>query len=208
MCPDHVGVRPIDEEQDEVVLQLQHTLRGPVHNPPIPESLIDTLSPSSYASPLPEVFPSLAIGSPGMWTAADDSLDDAIFPYMVNDAGEHLHISQYSDCKADTGVDQINGFVFVCDAGVKELQSPQGRYLYKDCKKYGSGAQVNGVEIVVNGSIRKAPAPPSLPGRWEGVNLLGAEGRGSKGGYKSQINGGRIRPMMRSEMGVESGSVH
>ncbi|KAL7899622.1 hypothetical protein HDV63DRAFT_402868 [Trichoderma sp. SZMC 28014] len=205
MCPDHVDVRPFSEEETEVVLQ--STLRGPFRDPPVPTALIEALSPSSYASPNSQVFPNLAIGSPSMWTA-DGSDNAAIFPYMMNEAGEHLAISQYTDCKADTGVDQINGFVFVCDAGVEELQSPQGRYFYKDCKKYGSGAQVNGVEIVVQGPVRKAPAPPSIPGRWDGVNLVNAERGDGKGSYKNQINGGRVRPMMMAEMAMPSGSAH
>lgn len=205
MCPDHVNVRPFNEEETEVVLQ--STLRGPFHDPPVPTAMIEALSPTSYASPNSQVFPNLAIGSPSLWTP-DDSPNASIFPYMINEVGEHLPISHYNDCKADSGVDQINGFVFVCDAGVEQLQGPQGRYFYKDCKKYGSGAQVNGVEIVVNGSARKAPAPPSLPGRWDGVNLMNAEGRDGKGGFKNQINGGRIRPMMMADMGMPSGSAH
>ncbi|KAM0480835.1 hypothetical protein ACHAPX_003722 [Trichoderma viride] len=204
MCPDHVDVRPFNEEETEVVLQ--STLRGPFRDPSVPIALIEALSPSSYASPNSQVFPNIAIGSPNMWTA-ENSPNASIFPYMMNEAGEHLPISQYRDCKADTGVDQINGFVFVCDTGVEELQSPQGRYFYKDCKKYGSGAQVNGVEIVVHGSVRRAPAPPSLPGRWDGVNLVNAESRDGRASYKNQINGGRIRPMMMADMGMPTGSV-
>ncbi|KAM0460913.1 hypothetical protein ACHAO4_001709 [Trichoderma viride] len=205
MSPDHVDVRPFNEEETEVVLQ--SNLRGSFHDPPVPTALTEALSPTSYASPNSQVFPNLAIGSPSLWTA-ENSPNASIFPYMINELGEHLPISQYTDCKADTGVDQINGFVFVCDAGVEKLQGPQGRYFYKDCKKYGSGAQVNGVEIVVQSSVRRAPAPPSLPGRWEGVNLVNAEGKDEKGSFRNQINGGRVRPMMMADLGMPSGSAH
>lgn len=205
MSPDHVDVRPFNEEEAEVVLQ--STLRGSFHDPPVPTALTEALSPTSYASPNSQVFPNLAIGSPSLWTA-ENSPNASIFPYMINELGEHLPISQYTDCKADTSVDQINGFVFVCDAGVEKLQGPQGRYFYKDCKKYGSGAQVNGVEIVVQSSVRRAPAPPSLPGRWEGVNLVNAEGKDEKGSFRNQINGGRVRPMMMADLGMPSGSAH
>lgn len=198
MCPDHMDIRPFDEEETEIVLQ--NTLQGPFHSPPIPADLHNAMSPTSYATPNSQAFPNLAIGSPGMWTA-ESSPHAAIYPYMMNEAGQHLPISQYTNCKADAGIDQVNGFVFVCDTGVQELQSPQGRYLYKDCTKYGAGSQVNGVEIVVHGSTRIAPAPPSLLGRWDDVHMLNAEGREVKGGYKSQFNGGRVRLMRRADMG-------
>ncbi|KAL6897118.1 hypothetical protein GGI43DRAFT_108049 [Trichoderma evansii] len=205
MCPDHIDARPFDDEETGVVLQ--NTLEGPFHSPPIPAEMLNAMSPTSYATPNSQAFPNLAIGSPGLWTA-DNSPHAALFPYMMNEAGEHLPISQYTNCRADAGIDQINGFVFVCDTGVEELQSPQGRYLYKDCKKYGSGAQVNGVEIVVHGSVQRTPAPPALPGRWDRMDMLNAEGRDIKGAYKNQINGGRVRPMKRADMGMPSGSAH
>ncbi|KAM0249532.1 hypothetical protein ACHAQJ_008999 [Trichoderma viride] len=203
MPPNHTEGRPFTEEEADAVLR--GTLHGTFHNPQMPREILGAMSATSYASPSPYSYPAYAIGSPNLWTT-DNSSQTSLFPYMVDETGEHLALSQYTDCKADAGIDQINGFVFVCDTGVEKLNSPNGRYLYKSCKKYGSGAQVNGIEIVYHGSVATMPAPPALPGRWEGVDMLNAEGKDVKGANKNQINGGRIRPMKRSDMGTTSGS--
>jgi hypothetical protein len=171
----------------------------------MPPEVLESMSVASYATPNTQAFPNYTIGSPNLWTT-DNSPQANMFPYMMNETGERFPLSQYSECKADAGIDQINGFVYVCDTGAEELQSPQGRYLYKGCKKYGSGAQVNGIEIVLHGSITRIPAPPAMPGHWDGVNMLNAEGKDVKGALKNQINGGRVRAMKRSEMGMASGS--
>ncbi|PTB77824.1 hypothetical protein M440DRAFT_1331508 [Trichoderma longibrachiatum ATCC 18648] len=187
---------------------LHNQLQGTFYTPAMPPA---HLSMTSYVSTAPGPSSAAAgqpgndysIGAPVMWveTGAPDA---AHFPYMITRTGERHDIAHYTDCKADSGVDQINGVMIVCDAGTTDdddLQSPRGKYYYQGCKKLGSGAQINGIEIVYHGGSKRVPTLPGMPGRWDKMDMLNAEGKEVKGAIKNQINGGRIRLMKRSEMG-------
>ncbi|KAH6605748.1 hypothetical protein Trco_004901 [Trichoderma cornu-damae] len=207
MSPDHPDMQSFTDSDVEAVLQgpLQGSLQGTFHTPELSESLIDSMSMTSYVAPTPQAFQNYAIGSPALW-ANNNSQQATVFPFMINEAGERLHISQYTKCKADSGIDQINGVVIVCDAGVEKdgLNSPKGNYYYKKCKKLGSGAQINGLEVVYHGGSQ-VPGLPNMPGHWDEMDMLNAEGKDIKGMPKNQINGGRIRLMKRTEMGTTAG---
>ncbi|KAL5091530.1 hypothetical protein Trisim1_003132 [Trichoderma cf. simile WF8] len=188
----------------DTVLPLHGTLEGAFHMPNMPPG---PMSMTSYVTPHPHMqhmqpFPTnYAIGAPAVWAAA--GAPPAYFPYMIDAAGQRWDVASYSDCKADSGVDQINGVVIVCDPGSngEDLQAPRGKYYYNGCKKLGTGSQINGIEIVHHGGS-PAPAAPAMPGRWEKMDMLTAEGKEIKGQPKNQINGVRVRLMKRSEMGT------
>ncbi|KAL7951768.1 hypothetical protein V8C42DRAFT_305169 [Trichoderma barbatum] len=181
---------------------LQGTLEGTFH---IPEMPTVPMSMTSYVMPHGHQFPAnYAIGAPSMWTAAG-APQTVAFPFMIDGAGQRSDIASYTDCKADTGVDQINGMVIVCDPGLNndDLQAPRGKYYYNGCKKLGTGSQINGIELVYHGGS-PAPAPPAMPGRWEKMDMLNTEGKEVKGAPKNQINGIRVRLMKRSDMGTST----
>ncbi|KAL7938563.1 hypothetical protein V8C35DRAFT_81661 [Trichoderma chlorosporum] len=181
--------------ENEQILPLHGTLDGNnFHIPPMPTG---PMSMTSYVQPF--VPSNYAIGAPAMWAAG---APPPMFPYMVDAVGQRWEIASYTDCKADSGVDQINGVIIVCDQGVgsDDVQAPRGRYYYHGCKKLGTGSQINGLEIVYHGGS-PMPAVPSMPGRWEKMEMLTAEGKELKGAPKHQINGARVRLMKRSEMG-------
>ncbi|KAL7910648.1 hypothetical protein GGI35DRAFT_316730 [Trichoderma velutinum] len=187
---------------NEQILPLHGTLEGTFHLPPMPTG---PMSMTSYVTPQMQPFPSsYAIGSPAMWAAAG-APPALYYPYMIDAAGQRWDVASYSDCKADSGVDQINGVVIICDPGLnnEDLQAPRGKYYYNGCKKLGSGSQINGIEIVHHGGS-PAPAAPAMPGRWEKMDMLTAEGKEIKGAPKNQINGVRVRLMKRSEMGTST----
>lgn len=192
----------ISDNDIETVLHgtLQGGLQGTFHTP---EMTAASLSMTSYVSPNTQVYPNYAIGAPAMMWVEAAAPEAVQFPFMITDSGERLDIAQYNDCKADSGIDQINGVVIICDAGSTEddLQSPEGKYHYQRCQKLGAGAQINGLEIVYHGGTR-APRMPAMPGRWDKMDMLNAEGREIKGSPKNQINGGRVRLMKRTEMGA------
>ncbi|KAL6875057.1 hypothetical protein J3F83DRAFT_712980 [Trichoderma novae-zelandiae] len=200
------NMHTISENDAEAVLQstLQGALQGTFHTPMMPPS---SMSMTSYVTPgstAAQPLPNYAIGAPVMWveTGAPEAVH---FPYMITQTGERFDVAQYTDCKADSGIDQVNGVVIVCDAGAADeddIKSPRGKYFYQGCKKLGSGAQVNGLELVYHGGSHRVPTLPGMPGRWDKVDMLNAEGKEIKGVPKNQINGGRIRLMKRSDMGA------
>ncbi|PTB68998.1 hypothetical protein BBK36DRAFT_1112729 [Trichoderma citrinoviride] len=219
MAPNtHTQMHTISDNDAEAVLQstLHGTLQGTFHTPVMPTPSMSmtsyvhpgsSSSSSSSSAAAHQPLPNYAIGAPVMWveTGAPEA---ANFPYMITHTGERYDIAQYTDCKADSGIDQINGVVIVCDAGTTDdddIKSPRGKYFYQGCKKLGSGAQVNGLELVYHGGSQKVPTLPGMPGRWDKVDMLNAEGKEIKGVPKNQINGGRIRLMKRSDMGSMSG---
>ncbi|KAL7787472.1 hypothetical protein V8C37DRAFT_265739 [Trichoderma ceciliae] len=204
MAPNDTEMRPLTEDEVEAVLQ--GSLQGTFHTPQMPASVVDSMSMTSYVSPNSQGFSNYTIGSPNLW-AANNSPEASMFPYMIDQAGERFPLSQYTECKAGSGVDQINGFVIVCDTGAEDkLKSPQGRYYYKGCKKLGSGTQVNGIELVYHGGKDNIPAVPGIPGHWENMDMLNAEGKEMDEAPKNQINGGRARPRNGTEMGWTAGS--
>ncbi|KAL7959395.1 hypothetical protein V8C34DRAFT_115529 [Trichoderma compactum] len=194
-------MHPVTE--GDQILPLHGTLDGvSFHMPTMPPGPTGPMSMTSYVTPHMQPFPNnYAIGAPAMWAAA--APPPAYFPYMIDAAGQRWDVASYSDCKADSGVDQVNGVVIVCDPGSngEDLQAPRGKYYYNGCKKLGTGSQINGIEIVHHGGS-PAPAAPAMPGRWEKMDMLTAEGREIKGAPKNQINGVRVRLMKRSEMGT------
>ncbi|TFB07372.1 hypothetical protein CCMA1212_000643 [Trichoderma ghanense] len=203
----------VSESETETIFQspLHGQLQGTFYTPAMPPpsmSMTSYVSPgagtsSAAAAAAGQPHNNYAIGAPVMWveTGAPDA---AHFPYMIAHTGERYDIAHYTDCKADSGVDQINGVMMICDAGTTDdddLQSPRGKYLYQSCKKLGSGAQINGLEVVYHGGSKTVPTLPGMPGRWDKMDMLNAEGKEIKGVPKNQINGGRVRLMKRSEMG-------
>jgi len=179
------------------------SLQGTFHGLEVPTG---SMSMTSYVSPNSQAFPNYAIGSPALWV--DAAAPEAVkFPYMIDQSGQRWPVAQYTDCKADSGIDQINGVVIVCDAGMTDddLKPPKGKYFYQGCKKLGSGAQVNGVEVVYHGGS-PVPTAPGMPGRWDKMDMLNAEGKEIKGMPKNQINGSRVRLMKRADMGSTSNS--
>ncbi|PNP60241.1 hypothetical protein THARTR1_00265 [Trichoderma harzianum] len=191
-------------ESDHQILPAHGTLDGVFHIPGVPPAPPAPMSMTPYVAPHPHMQPfppNYTMGAPTMWAPA--GAPPAYFPYMIDAAGQRWDLASYSDCKADSGVDQINGVIIVCDPGSngEDLQAPRGKYYYNGCKKLGTGSQINGVEIVHHGGC-PAPAAPAMPGRWEKMDMLTAEGREIKGAPKNQINGVRVRLMKRSEMGA------
>ncbi|EHK23805.1 uncharacterized protein TRIVIDRAFT_215894 [Trichoderma virens Gv29-8] len=188
--------RPVAE--GEQILPLHGALEGTFYVPPMPTG---PMSMTSYVTPHMQAFPTnYAIGAPTMWAAGAPPM---IFPYMIDTSGQRHDLASYAECTADSGVDQVNGVMVVCDSGANsdDLQAPRGKYYYNGCRKLGSGSQVNGIEIVYHGGS-PTPTAPAMPGRWEKMDMLNADGREIKGAPKNQINGARVRLMKRSDMGA------
>lgn len=200
MPPNNTNLNTLHKNDVDSIMELpmQGSLQGTFHNPDMP----DALAMTTYVAPSTQGFPSYAIGSPSMWVDSNSAEASSMFPYMTDASGERHPIAQYTECKADSGVDQINGVVIVCDHSLEDMdiKTPRGKYYYKGCKKLGAGSQVNGMELVYPGGGR-VPRLPSMPGRWDNVDMLNSEGKEIKGMPKNQINGGRIRLMKRTEMG-------
>ncbi|KAH0492704.1 hypothetical protein TgHK011_007645 [Trichoderma gracile] len=195
----------VSQNETETIYQasLHDQLQGTFYTPTMPSPMAMTSYVSTAASPSAAAGQS-TIGSPVMWVDAA-APESSSFPYMITHTGERFDIAHYTDCKADSGVDQINGVMIICDAGALDdggIESPGGKYFYQCCKKLGSGTQINGIEVVYHGGSKVIPTLPGMPGRWDRMDMQSAEGKELKGALKTQINGGRVRLMKRSEMGT------
>ncbi|OTA07184.1 hypothetical protein A9Z42_0080680 [Trichoderma parareesei] len=201
-------MRIVSQSEAETIYEgsLHDQLQGTFYTPVMPSAMTMTsyVSPGAGTSAAAEAGGQSAIGTPVMWVDAG-APEAANFPYMIARTGERYDIAHYTECKADSGVDQINGVMIICDAGTTDnddIRSPGGKYFYQSCKKLGSGTQINGIEVVYHGGSKIVPMLPSMPGRWDKMDMLNAEGKEIKGAPKNQINGGRVRLMKRSEIGA------
>ncbi|RFU78568.1 hypothetical protein TARUN_3662 [Trichoderma arundinaceum] len=203
MDPNNPGNIYIDTENQN----LRQIIQGTFHNTELPQAVVDAVPMTTYVTPHIPQLGGYIIGAPGL-TADINSPPDAIFPYVITPDGVQHPVARYTKCMAESGCDQINGLVVVCDPDPGDedvkIEPGLGKYFYTKCKKLGSGAQVNGMEVVYHGGSR-IPKIPAVHGIWDGMDFLNAEGKEIKGMPKNQINGGRLRLMKRTEMGTSVG---